>query len=74
MFLLHFQIIGTKHFFSRNKLSLFDYDVVFVPTHVTSNHWAFSTVFLHENYIKYYDSLSKSNYYGLEKCKIVEEF
>ena len=63
-----------KTFFSRNKPSLFDYDVVFVPIHVTNNHWAFSTVFVHENCIKYYDSLSKSNYYGLEKCKIVEEF
>ena len=63
-----------KTFYSRNRPKLFDYDLVCVPIHITNNHWAFTTVYVNEQSIRYYDSLSQGNHHGLKHCNIVKDF
>ena len=66
-------MIRTKNF-TRNKVNLFDFDLIFIPIHITKNHWAFTTTFVKEKYFRYYDSLSQGNHHGLKQCNTIKEF
>ena len=58
----------------RDKASIFDFDLIFIQTHITKNHSAFTTTFVKEKFIRYYDSLCRKNHHGFKQCNFLKEF